>query len=87
MVRQDVDLATLPFGDGEGVDQVVVFVVAVDMVHLFQVVMVRDECLGYQSMNLAAVRFVVHPKHYSMVSVVLLGMRHDAPNRTVVPFH
>ena len=63
------------------------------VVNLWQVVGVRDECLGHQSMHLAAVRFVIHPKHHGKVcqlataSALLSGLWHDAPDLSAVPLH
>ena len=69
------------------VAHMVVEFVAIDMVDARQAVVVRCECFDDQPMHLAAIRFVVHPEHHRIVTSALDGLRHDAPNHTVVSFH
>lgn len=69
------------------VAHMVVEFVAVNMIDARQAVRVRCECFDDQPMHLAAICFVVHPEGYGIVSFALNGLRHDAPNHSVVPLH
>ena len=69
------------------VAHMVVELVAVDMVDARKAVRVRCECFDDQPMHLAAIRFVVHVEGHGIVAFALDGLRHDAPNHSVVPFH
>ena len=80
-------LHVVPIGTPFEVAHMVVEFVAVDVVDARQVVRVRCECFDDQPMHLAAIRFVVHPEGHGIVAFALNGLRHNASNYTVVPFH
>ena len=65
----------------------VVTLIAVDVVHLWQVVRVRYERQRNLTMHLAALRLMVNMDHERTIVVVLLGLWHDAHLATLQTSH